>query len=193
MRDAAGPVRFRALAIDDKTLRGSYDRDLGAAAVVGQRGFSGQKDAAEGAALRTLVENWQGTGICVVADALHTQRQTAQRSVDLGLHFFLTVKGNQPTLFAQLHEDYHWTQRAYSDFDGGHGRIERRTIRVSEDLADCPAWLAFPGVRFVAQLTRETVFKKSGRQRQPETVYLVTSLPPERATPALLLALNRSY
>ena len=202
-----------AVAIDGKVLRGSYNRDLddegkerdepaqqqlsavdiGTGAVVGQLGFSGQKDAAEGAALRTLVETWQGTGICVVADALHTQRQTAQRLVDLDLHFLLTVKRNQPTLFAQLHEDYRWTQCAYSDFDGGHGRIERRTIRVSEDLADCPEWLGFPGVRFVAQVKRETVFKKSGRQRKPETVYLVTSLPPERATPKQLLALNRSY
>ncbi|MCY4188666.1 MAG: hypothetical protein OXD30_09300 [Bryobacterales bacterium] len=34
---------------------------------------------------------------------------------------------------------------------------------------------------------------KGGRQRQPETVYLLTSLPPEVVTPAVLRQLNRAY
>ena len=45
----------------------------------------------------------------------------------------------------------------------------------------------------MAQVRRETVFKKDGKRRQPETIYLTTSLPPEQATPARLLALNRGY
>ncbi len=45
----------------------------------------------------------------------------------------------------------------------------------------------------MAQLRRETVFSKDGKRRQPETVYLITSLPPEQATPARLMALNRGY
>ncbi len=34
--------------------------------------------------------------------------------------------------------------------------------------------------------------QKDGRKRKPETVYLLTSLPPEVATPQLLLQLNRA-
>lgn len=48
-------------------------------------------------------------------------------------------------------------------------------------------------MRFVAQVRREAEYKKDGRQRQPETGYLLTSLPPERATPERLLRLNRCY
>ncbi len=51
----------------------------------------------------------------------------------------------------------------------------------------------FPGVRCVAQLQREVEYKKDGRKRKPETIYLLKSLPPEVATPQLLLQLNRAY
>ena len=48
-------------------------------------------------------------------------------------------------------------------------------------------------MRFVAQLRRQVESKKDGRKRKPETVYLLTSLPPEQATPRRLLRLNRCY
>ena len=51
----------------------------------------------------------------------------------------------------------------------------------------------FPGVRLVAQVHREVVYKKDGKQRKPETVYLVTSLGPDQVTPQQLLHLNRSH
>ena len=54
-------------------------------------------------------------------------------------------------------------------------------------------YIGLPGASFVAQVRRQTVFKKDGQRRQPETVYLITSLPPEQATAARLLALNRGY
>ena len=60
--------------------------------MIGQRGFSGQKDEAEGAALRELAAELAGSGACVIADALHTNRPTAQHLLDLGLDFLLTVK-----------------------------------------------------------------------------------------------------
>ena len=36
-------------------------------------------------------------------------------------------------------------------------------------------------------------YKKDGKQRKPETVYLVTSLRPDQVTPQRLLHLNRSH
>ena len=56
---------------------------------------------------------------------------TAQHILDCGLHYILTVKGNQPTLQQQLRDDYHWAHTERSASDLGHGRIERRTIQVS--------------------------------------------------------------
>ena len=205
---------LQAVALDGKVLRGSYDRDLDAAGqprdkpaqqqlsaldldsgtVVGQLGFSGQKDDAEGAALRALVRDLAGTGSCVIADALHTQRGTAQHLLDLGLDYLFTVRGNQSTVLAEVRDSFHWDcQRPHTTRDCEHGRIELRSIRVSDELDPELSYISFPGVRFVAQVRREVEYKKDGRQRQPETVYLLTSLPPERATPERLLQLNRLY
>ena len=48
-------------------------------------------------------------------------------------------------------------------------------------------WLEFPGARFAAHITRQVESKKTGQQREPETLCIVISLPPELVTPALLL------
>ena len=211
---ADGEAPLRAIAMDGKVLRGSYDRDLGAdgelldkpaqqqlsaldldsGTVVGQLGFSGQKEDAEGAALRTLARTFADSGLCVIADALHTQRGTAQELLGLGLDFVFTVKANQPNVLAQVHEGFHWDcMSAHQSLSCEHGRIETRSIRVADELDPTVPYVDFPGVRFVAQLRRQVESKKDGRKRKPETVYLLTSLPPEQATPRRLLRLNRCY
>ncbi len=211
---ADGEAPLRAIAMDGKVLRGSYDRDLGAdgvlldkpaqqqlsaldldsGTVVGQLGFSGQKEDAEGAALRALARTCADSGRCVIADALHTQRGTAQELLGLGLDFVFTVKANQPNVLAQVHEGFHWDcLSAHQSLSCEHGRIETRSIRVADELDPTVPYVDFPGVRFVAQLRRQVESKKDGRKRKPETVYLLTSLPPEQAPPRRLLRLNRCY
>lgn len=73
--------------------------------------------------------------------------------------------------------------------DKGHGRIERRRIKVSTALN---AHLDFPHVRQAWCIERQVTFAKTGSTRT-EVVHGITSLPPERATPAQLLALNRGH
>ncbi len=48
-------------------------------------------------------------------------------------------------------------------------------------------------MRFVAQVHWEATARKTGRERKPETVYLLTSLGPEQATLERLPALHRGY
>ena len=203
-----------AVAIDGKHMRGSYDRDLGAdgeprdepaqqqvtavgigsGVVVGQLGYSGKKEDAEAAALRKVVLELE-PGTVVVADALHTQRATAQLLEDLGMYYVFTVKDNQPRMLETIRE-MSWDGRAqHTTLDGDHGRIETRTIMVSDEIdRDVKEpWIDFPGARFVARVKRRALFKKTGKQRDTETAYLVTNLPPELATRENLLALNRGY
>ena len=73
--------------------------------------------------------------------------------------------------------------------DKGHGRVEQRSIRVTQALN---AYLDFPHVRQVWRIERRVTTRKSGITRT-EVVYGITSLPPERASPADLLVLNRSH
>ena len=155
--------------------------------------MTGAKEDAEGAILRKSLEPWKNTGRCVIADALHTTLATAQHILALGLHYILTVKGNQPLILGQLRDDYHWQVAAHSESGLGHGRIERRTIQVSPELDREVPWVTFPGVRFAARLVREVVYKKDGKVRSTEVVYLLTSLPAELATPENLLRWSRLY
>lgn len=109
-----GEPAVRAVGLDGKALRGSYDRDLGAAGklldepaqqqlsaldldsgtVIAQRGFSGCRDEAEGATLRALVTQLEPS-TCVIADALHSNRATVQHLLDHELEFMFAVK--EPT------------------------------------------------------------------------------------------------
>lgn len=71
----------------------------------------------------------------------------------------------------------------------GHGRLERRAIRVSGALAD---YSLLPGLAQVAevrtQVTRLATGEISSRVR-----YLVTSLTADQASPRRVLALSRGH
>lgn len=71
----------------------------------------------------------------------------------------------------------------------GHGRLERRQIRVSADLE---GYSDFPGLKQVAQVKKRVVFLKTGEVKE-NTEYLLTSLSAERASPARLLGLMRGH
>jgi len=71
----------------------------------------------------------------------------------------------------------------------GHGRLERREVRVSGELE---GYSSFPGVKQVAEVRKKVVFLKTGEVK--ETVeYLLTSLSQRRARPAMLLSLMRGH
>jgi hypothetical protein len=76
-----------------------------------------------------------------------------------------------------------------SQISKGHGRIEKRTIMVSQDLN---AYLDWPYVAQVFRLERE-VWYDNGKRRTREVVYGLTSLSPQKAGPKRLLTLTRGY
>jgi hypothetical protein len=67
--------------------------------------------------------------------------------------------------------------------------LERRAIRVSAELVGVND---FPGLRQVAEIRKRVVTLATGEVTE-QTRYLVTSLGPERAGPAELLALFRGH
>jgi hypothetical protein len=73
--------------------------------------------------------------------------------------------------------------------DKGHGRLEQRRLLASTTLND---YVNFPHVAQVAGIERAITTLKSGQQRH-ETVFVVTSLPPEQASAYRLLQLNRGH
>ena len=129
-------------------------------------------------------------GHTVTTDALLTQRALATYLLGRGAHYLFTVKGNQPNMLddIRLTLDEHIAQRAPDFTDSSpkpeHGRRERRSIWVSSALND---YLDFPGVAQVFAIGRQSVEVNSGK-RHRETVYGVTSLSPQGASPQRLPA-----
>lgn len=70
-----------------------------------------------------------------------------------------------------------------------HGRLETREIWTSTELND---YLKFPYVRQVFQV-RRTITDRTTGKTTVEIVYGITSLSPEKASPARLLDLNRKH
>jgi len=134
-------------------------------------------------------------------DALLTQTEIAETIMNYEGDYVMIVKDNQPTLradIATLFEPEVCTPgfsppkkdlRVAEQTNGGHGRIETRTLAVSTALND---YLIWPGVQQVFRLQRKTLRKKTGEVRH-ETVYGITSLPPSRASADRLLELTRLH
>ena len=198
--------RRRRVAVDGKTLRGSAaggepGRHLLAAfdhahgVVLGQVDVEAKTN--EIPLLATLLGRIDLTGAVVTADALHAQRSHARYLVaERGAHYVLTVKGNQPTLHAQL-KALPWRKVPIGDDTSarGHGRAEWRTLKVTAVAAG----LGFPHAAQAIQIVRRrrplnakngTMWKK---RWSTETVYAVTSLTATDASPAELADIIRGH
>ena len=195
-------ARAEAIAIDGKTLRGSKKQGAPGAhllsALAHRVGLTLAQQAVEDKTneipvaldlLRHLVLE----GRIVTMDALLTQRQIAQHIVAARGDYVMMVKENQPQLLEDIQTVFALPPRAgerrtaAATLDLGHGRIEQRGLQTSNILMGYSTW---PGLAQVFRLERQVIIKKTGEVRQ-EVVAGVTSLVPERADAAQLLALVR--
>jgi predicted transposase YbfD/YdcC len=192
------------IAVDGKTLRGSQKQGAPGAhllsALAHRLGLTLAQHAVADAtneipvALELLCHVVL-EGRVVTMDALLTQRQRAQQIVAAGGDYVMLVKDNQP----QLREDIETvfalppipgeTRTVAETVDGGHGRIEQRRLETSDVLVGYSDW---PGLAQVFHLERQVILKKTGEVRE-EVVAGVTSLAPERADAARLLAFVRGH
>ena len=134
-----GTVEGRTvIAMDGKTVRGARlgqasaphllsALDHATGAVLTQARVADKSN--EIPAIRELLEPLDLDGVVVIADAMHTQVDTAQWIRDQGGRYVLTVKGNQKTLRRTL-KALPWKQvPSVSSVDTGHGRRVRRSAR----------------------------------------------------------------
>jgi predicted transposase YbfD/YdcC len=190
-----------AIALDGKTLRGS--RKQGApgvhllSALSHRLGLTLAQQAVDDKTneitqVETVLRQLVLKDRVVTMDALLTQRYVAQTIVDADGDYVMTVKENQPQLRADIELIFTLPpvgdrQETARTVDIGHGRIEQRNITTSEALVGYSDW---PGLAQVFELGRHVMDQKTGKERV-EVVYGVTSLSPQRATPARLLELVR--
>ena len=151
------------IAIDGKSSRRSYGRDeegnktrmlhMVSAYCSELRLVLGQvktdDKSNEVTAISELLKTLDVKDATVTIDALGAQKTIAKSIADKGGHYLLSVKDNQPTLHADiqaLFEDLRLgverpkdqpqlSMTKHRSVDKGHGRVEERTVRVSDDVA----------------------------------------------------------
>jgi predicted transposase YbfD/YdcC len=191
------------IAVDGKTVRGARDDDgrqphLVAAldqhsgAVLAQTGVA--EKSSEIAALPAVLDRLDITDAVITADALHVQRSHADYLHTRGAYYLLPVKANQPTLLRRLRA-LPWTAIGVDarEHCRGHGRVETRTVAVVslDPLPDFGDGEFFP---HAAQAVRIVRRRRCLRGRwKTSTTYLITSLRPVQAGPALLARWARRH
>jgi predicted transposase YbfD/YdcC len=165
---ACWPDPLDMIAIDGKTLRRSHDRAKGRAAlhlvsafaanshlVLGQEAVDDKTN--ETTAIPVLLEKLAAgrslEGAVVTIDAIACNPQIAQSIRDAGADYLLAVKGNQPSLQADIEAAFEAVGKGQIDVavdvDKGHGRIETRTVSVLRQVDWLDGDRRFPGeVRF---------------------------------------------
>ena len=201
-RYAADPVdegggTLVGLAVDGKTVRGSRTDGtavhLLAAAlhacqtVIAQRQITAKSN--EIPAFAPLLDRIDLRGVVVTADAMHTQRAHAEHVIAAGGHYLLVVKGNQKKLRKQLRR-LPWKQIPLQarTAGAGHGRREVRRLKV----CTVRPGLLFPHAVQAMEIKRRRTHRKTGKV-ETKTVYAITSLPPEQASPAQLAELVQNH
>ena len=137
----------KAIAIDGKELRGSFDKaakksnlNLVTAFAHGARLSLGitqsAKAGSEILALRELIKMLDIRGITLTADALHCQRETCELIAAQGAEYCIQLRANQKGLMNDIQTfiadpQTTWANE-YSSTDADHGRIEERRYRVYE-------------------------------------------------------------
>ncbi|HFG2143354.1 TPA: ISAs1-like element IS1358 family transposase, partial [Vibrio cholerae] len=152
MKDCHTLTDGEVIAIDGKTLRGSYDRSKGKGTIhmvnafatanrmsIGQLKVDSKSN--EITAIPKLLDLLDVKGCLITIDAMGCQKKIAQKILDKEADYLLAVKGNQGML-EQAFDDY-FRMDMLQDFDGSsystqeksHGRIETRVALVNRDLS----------------------------------------------------------
>jgi predicted transposase YbfD/YdcC len=119
----------------------------------------------------------------ITLDALHTTKKTARLITGpLNAHYLLILKGNQPLTYQAAQTLLAGTDTEFADSmsvndDRGHGRTERRTLRV----APCDDRL-FPGARQVFRLRRD-IGGLDGVRTSKEIIHGIVSVSADLAGP----------
>nr|WP_329295631.1 ISAs1 family transposase [Streptomyces pseudovenezuelae] len=186
------------LAVDGKSLRGSAKADgrkihLLAALDHATGLVVAQLDVGKKTNEITCFEPLLDTvadlaGTVVTSDALHTQTGHAAYLLPRKAHYIVIVKGNRKKLRTQL-KTLPWKDIPLQGRTTGraHGRSEIRRIKVATVNK-----LLYPGAAQAIQIKRRRTDRMTGKTTI-KTVYAVTNLTAEQATPTELAQLIRNH
>lgn len=180
------------IAIDGKTLRGSRgwdkkDRALhllhawstGHGICLGQ--IAVDEKSNEITAFPELIESLELKGAIVTADALNTQKRSAEVIINQGADYILPVKENHKDLYKDIQlffedadkKDFRGIDAAQSQtMEKSAGRVEERFYDLL-DVEDLPARKEWAGLCSVGRVTRK---RTKGDKTSVEVCFYITSL-----------------
>jgi len=181
------------VAIDGKTIRGSFDRGreqgplhvISAWAcdrrlVLGQRQVGDKSN--EITAIPELLDVLDIKGAIVTLDAMGCQRTIATKILERGADYLVTLKANQGKKHSAVQELCATTcfsrspihQPVHDEFDDGHGRLVRRRVFVCSDALALEPLRDWPGLKSV--LAVETIRSVNGSGKtEAEIRYFLSS------------------
>ena len=184
------------IAIDGKTVRGAGIGALHLVSawahqsgiVLGQRKVAAKSN--EITAIPQLLNDLYLAGAIVTLDAMGTQTKIARKIRDKKADYVLALKGNQGQLHTDIQEWFNWADQqqfkamphSYAQtVNKNHGRIE---IRQCWALSDPRAFEVIRHYEGWADLQSIVRVKRERRALDntplpPETVYFISSLPPD--------------
>lgn len=187
----AGSLRGRGVAIDGKTLRGSFDKAAAKTALhtitafacdlrVCLRQMAVDEKSNEIPAVPELLKLLELEGATVTLDAMHCQVDTAQAIVDAEADYILVVKKNQESLYNHLLDrfiaygeaDYQEGLKRHTTIEKSHGRRERREYYCVDACGDDEILARWPGIRSIGMVHRT---REEGEKLHEETIYFISS------------------
>jgi predicted transposase YbfD/YdcC len=216
-------IEWEAVAVDGKSPRGSrkrgavnahllsaFSQSIGL--VLGQ--VAVEDNTNEINAMLDLLATLVLHGKVITGDAMFTQHKIAKEIVEHGGDYLLVVKDNQPLLREDIQAVFEAphlldltppelaSERSVREVSMHGNRIEERVLRTSTALVDCYNGSSgsidgdgeelWPGLQQVLRIERTITNKRTGR-KTAEVAFAITSLSPQRATPAQLLKAWREH
>ena len=178
------------IAIDGKTLRGSRHTSIGqsplhlvSAWASANRLLLGQVETEDKSneieAIPRLLAILDLKGCIVTIDAMGCQSEIAKKIQEKGSDYVLALKGNQGTLHEdvkQYWEDPELPKKEYDEYETtekGHGRIEVRRCRVTDQIQWLEPRKEWMGLRSIVEIESQ---RRKGEQNTVERRYYLTSL-----------------
>lgn len=197
--DLVTDLEGKVVAIDGKTMRGSFDRRTGASplhvvsAWVAELGLTlGQivteEKSNEITAIPELLKTIDVRGATVTIDAMGCQKKIAEAIVDAKADYALALKDNHPGLrqeveAAFLHPDALGIAKNKLNVcrveNKGHGRREARTVSVISDVNGLTTADDWKKLRSIVKVERK---RTVGEKTSTETAYYLSSLKVSAAT-----------
>jgi predicted transposase YbfD/YdcC len=189
-------LKEQGVAIDGKTMRGSFDAASGKSALhvvsawaSGLRLSLGQvavdDKSNEITAVPKLLQLLELTGAVVTTDAMHCQKETLVAIRAKDADYLVPVKDNQPKLHELLQEtflaygedDYQARElKRYSKTERNRGREETRIVYAAPPPTELKHHAEWLDVRSVIMVYRAT--RRNGKLTE-ETSFYISSLPPK--------------